>query len=103
MLHCKQNNKLIVRRKKRAFKLRRLKDMESLKFCKQAKEFWKHLRNKEVTYGEQLSLDKLFNYFSALENDIFQIINREAEDFNVNYNFDQAPDLDNELDADCIA
>ena len=34
LLDCKQNYKLIVRRKKRTFKLRRLKDMESLKFCK---------------------------------------------------------------------
>ena len=95
LLDCKHKYKLIVRRKKRAFKLRRLKDMESLKFCK-PKDFWKHFR-KKVTHDEPVSLDEFFNYFSTLENGIFQTINREAEDFCAKYNFD-SPDFDNELD-----
>ena len=81
----KKDYKTILWKKSKTYKMKKLLEIENLRFTK-PKEFWKYFKRKNKN-NNNITLSDFHNYFSKLSNDILQNKNDKAEEFSTQHNF----------------
>lgn len=94
---CKKFYKETMRKKKRSFEYKKLKDIENLKHCN-PKQFWKYFKKNKSAVSNGISLEDFREYFANLSNDILQGTNEDAENFCDNHDFNDSNCAFEELD-----
>ena len=82
----KKKYKALVKHKRNAFELKKISQIEKLRFSKPI-DFWKYF-NSHNKSNPDISIESFFEYFSGLGNDIFQTTNEESESFTNMHDFD---------------
>lgn len=83
---CKKKYKDLCRRTRRRYELKKISDIEQLRFSK-PKQFWKYFKKRSTNTGNGVPLNDFLNYFSTLGGDNLNCIHDEAESFCNAHNF----------------
>lgn len=88
ILFCnkKTRYKKLINKKRRSFELRKVNELEQMRFAK-PKDFW-NLFRKRSEKGNGISLEDFYKYFVDLAGNV-AVSNDEANTFNDNHNFDE--------------
>ena len=81
LCECKRQYKSLIRKKKRRYEMMKLDKLEQLRHSK-PRDFWKYFKNKSnANSTHSIPLNSFHNYFSNLENELFQNVNDDVESF----------------------
>ena len=86
----------MVKKKKREYNYRRIKEIERMRHCK-PRDFWK-LFTKKKMHSTDISLSEFHNYFSKLQNELADTTDDETETFCADNDFDLTDTIFDELD-----
>ena len=88
MCNFKSIYKSLIKKKKRSYEYKKLKDIERLRHCK-PKDFWKLFTNKNKgSKSNNITNEAFYNYFSTLDENLPNASNVDADFFCNNYDFD---------------
>ena len=105
LCECKSHYKQIIRKKKNANFKKQMRELERMKNS-QPKDFWKHFKSFSSKNSGNITLNDFRDYFMNLGGNLFHCVNEDAENFNINNDFNIPntvyPELDNPITTEEI-
>ena len=101
LMNYKSMYKRIVKRKRRMYEQCKIKEIERLRHSK-PRDFWRLFKNTKDKSSSNVSVNDFHDYFASLQNEIFTVVNEEAETFCDTHEFDNVNCRYDELDKPIV-